>query len=139
MGSRKSRLARLRPFLVCAVLFLLFGPLGAEEKKRAFEVFSDARFDEALGDFTGVELELFLWDGTAEATLTVHGRGDPIKLRGTAQGDEVSVSATDGEHVLELSGARHKKRFQGTLLLKRKGKTVWEESLRLPRRRLGKT
>lgn len=139
MGRRKSHLGGLCPLLAWVLLCLPDASSGVEERKRAFEVYSSALFDEELGDFTGVELELFLWDGAAEATLTVHGRGDPVKLRGAAKGHEVFVSVTDGKFVLELSGARRKKKFDGTLLLKQQGNVVWTEDLKIPRRRPGKT
>lgn len=145
MGSRSSPPGRVCPFLVCpflvcAVLFLSLGFVAAaQERQRAFEVYSDARFDEESGDFQGIELEIFLWDGSAEATVTAHGRVDPVKLRGVARGAEVSVSVADGDLILELTGTRRKKRFDGTLLLRRRDEVVWKESLRLPRRRYGKT
>lgn len=140
MGSRSSPPGRVCPFLVRVVLFLSLPSVAAAQgRERAFEVYSDARFDEESGDFQGIELEIFLWDGSAEATVTAHGRMDPVKLRGTARGEEVSVSAADGDLVLELTGTRRKKRFDGTLLLRRRGEVVWKETLRLPRRRYGKT
>ena len=139
MRSREGRGTRPCLLFLCALFLFAAGPLSGQEKKRAFEVYSDVRFEESEGDFAGVELELLIWDGSVDGTLSVHGRMDPLKMRGSSQGDEVSLFATQGELVLQLTGTRHKKKFDGTLLLRRKGEILWSQVLTLPRRSLSKT
>lgn len=121
------------------LLLSLAASTAAENPKRYYEVYSNV--DDSGDDPVGVELELILWENSVDATLNIYrslAAPTSIRLQGSAREDEVSLSAAQGEETLEIRGKRQPKRFQGELVLKRKGDVVRSNLLDLPRKVLKK-
>jgi hypothetical protein len=113
-------------------------PAAPDEPSRRYEIYSNVQDRE--GDLEGMELDLFFWeDNAVDGTLMVYRRlvdTKPVRLRGTRRNDEVSLSITREQEILEIRGTRSEKRFVGQMVHKMQGKVVRTTALNLPRRKL---
>jgi hypothetical protein len=128
---------RRRRALLFAFLLALLSSALAAETPRQYEIYSTVSDHGA--DLVGTELEVLVWDDRVEATLMVYRRfveTRPVRLRGTTAGEEIDVSATQGEESLEIRGKRTADRFVGEMTYKRKGEIVRTDPLDLPRKKL---
>lgn len=121
-------------------LFLLLAPLAEPSNvtpKRQYEIYSSVR--DHGDDLLGTELDLLVWEDTVDATLTIYERfvdRRPIHLHGAVEEDQISVSAAQGEELLEIRGRRLPDHFAGEMTYKRKGQIVRSFALDLPRKKL---